>query len=198
MMNPIKKHKWLLVLLFIHLNTKAVLAQSKADIFDGKTPVTWLGLDYTQARFITPEIGTKSAFTITDAEFQNTYIPAWNYLFMTEPKKYNVAKAIHRASVSYALSVTEKANKAVKKEFLSKNPADYKTLTEQNIADLVKKYNFQGNTGIGMLFFVEGMSDRTVYLTDKIGGFGFRNHWADANFRILRQIESDYATWARK
>jgi len=67
-----------------------------------------------------------------------------------------------------------------------------------------------------MLFFIEGMDKETKtegawvtfvdmnsktvlytsYLTGKTGGVGFRNNWADATYKILRQVETD-KNWAK-
>jgi hypothetical protein len=200
-----------LVLLCSVLNMQSVLAQSKTDVFDGKTPITWLGLDYTQAKFIIPNSSEGDQTQVITTETIKSYIPAWNYLFLTEPKKFDVARATHRPSVDYALSVTEKVNNAINNELVSKNQDDFKTITEENIADLVKNYDYLGKTGIGMLIFIEGMDkDKTtegawvtfvdmgsktmlctIYLTGKTGGMGIRNNWADATFRILRKLEAD-------
>ena len=198
-------------LLCMVLSAQSIFAQSKADVFDGKTPITWLGLDYTQAKYIVsaPSEGNQADQTSTGAI--KSYISAWNYIFMTEPQKFNVARATHRSYVDNAISVTGKANDAITRDLVSKNHADFKTLTEQSIADLVKNYDYQGKTGIGMLFFIEGMDKDTntegawvtfvdmnsktllytSYLTGKTGGMGFRNHWADATFRILKAFETD-------
>lgn len=46
------KLKWLLALLYLALNLQSALVQSNQDIFDAEIPITWLGLDYTQAKFI--------------------------------------------------------------------------------------------------------------------------------------------------
>jgi len=210
-MKTITKLKMAIPLLCMLLTIQSVLAQSKADIFDGKTAVTWLGLDYSQARFIGSEIKLKNSGVVTNPEFTKIYIPAWNDLFLSEPKKYNVAKAVHRSRVAYALNITEKANNAIKKDFFTENPKDFKTLTEQDLSSIVKNYDFQGNTGIGMMMFIEGMDKEkdaegiwvtfvdmklktvlyTSYLIGKTGGAGFRNHWADATFRVLQQVEMD-------
>src|SRR3982750_2345433 len=107
------KLKWMLALLCAGLNLQSTLAQSKQEIFDGKTPITWLGLDYTQAKFIGADTTKGITSAVFTEQFIKVYVPAWNYLFITEPKKYNIAKAIHRANVDYALSVTEKANSAL-------------------------------------------------------------------------------------
>jgi len=203
-----------LVLLCSVLNMQSVLAQSKTDVFDGKTPITWLGLDYTQAKYIA-ESSESSESPVTN-ETVKLYIPSWNYLFLTEQKKFNVARATHRMYIDNALIVTEKANRAIDKDFIFKNRTDINALTEENIADLVKNYDYQGKTGIGMLFFIESMDKNTntegawvtfvdmssktllytTYLTAKTGGVGFRNNWADATYKILRQVETD-KNWAK-
>jgi len=193
---------------------QSVLAQSKTDVFDGKTPITWLGLDYTQAKYIA-ESSESSESPVTN-ETVKLYIPSWNYLFLTEQKKFNVARATHRMYIDNALIVTEKANRTIDKDFIFKNRTDINALTEENIADLVKNYDYQGKTGIGMLFFIESMDKNTntegawvtfvdmssktllytTYLTAKTGGVGFRNNWADATYKILRQVETD-KNWAK-
>jgi len=203
-----------LVLLCSVLNMQSVLAQSKTDVFDGKTPITWLGLDYTQAKYIA-ESSESSESPVTN-ETVKLYIPSWNYLFLTEQKKFNVARATHRMYIDNALIVTEKANRTIDKDFIFKNRTDINALTEENIADLVKNYDYQGKTGIGMLFFIESMDKNTntegawvtfvdmssktllytTYLTAKTGGVGFRNNWADATYKILRQVETD-KNWAK-
>ena len=215
-MKPIIKFKILFAALFLALGTQSILAQSRADIFDGKTPITWLGLDYTQAKFIISPSDEKSKEEL-NADFTGKYIPAWNYLFMMEKKKFDVAKAVHRSEVKYALSVTEKVNNTITKDFYSTNQKEYQTLTEGNIRDLVKSYDFQGNKGIGMMFFVEGMNKLTgeegvwvtfvdmdsknllftSYLTGKIAGMGFRNNWANPFYKILLQVGSYYDQWAK-
>jgi len=203
-----------LVLLCSVLNMQSVLAQSKTDVFDGKTPITWLGLDYTQAKYIA-ESSESSESPVTN-ETVKLYIPSWNYLFLTEQKKFNVARATHRMYIDNALIVTEKANRTIDKDFIFKNRTDINALTEENIADLVKNYDYQGKTGIGLLFFIESMDKNTntegawvtfvdmssktllytTYLTAKTGGVGFRNNWADATYKILRQVEID-KNWAK-
>jgi hypothetical protein len=37
----------------------------------------------------------------------------------------------------------------------------------------------------------------TTYLTSKIGGMGMRNNWADATYKMLKAIESNYDKWAK-
>ncbi len=214
-MKPVTKLMWLATLVIISANTQSLFAQSKADIFDESKPITWLGVDFSQTKFI----GTPSQFkefgTITNDEFRYKYADGWNMLFVNEQKKYDVARAVHRGSINYAIDVTQKTNNALKKDFFSNNPGDFKKLTEQDISNVVKNYDFQNNTGTGLMFFVEGMSKGmesmgiwvtfvdmksktmllTVYQTSKPGGFGFRNYWAKPLYTTLKEMEHNFMTW---
>ena len=220
-MKPAIKFKCLIVLLILVANVHKLSAQSKNDIFDRNVPVTWLGVDYSLTSFIgTPTNSTVelSAWTlvkttqgniVTKDEFRDSYTVQWNQLFIDEPKKYDVAKAINRSSVNYAIDVCINANKKLgKKEFFFNNPGDFHTKTEADVANAVKSYDFQGHSGLGMMFFVEGMNkggegegiwvtfvdmgSKTVLLTKyetaKGGGSGFRNYWAKPMYVMLKEM----------
>ena len=204
-----KRANWLIILSLICFNAFSVIAQTKADIFSGSSDITWLGIDFTQTKFIGSATQFKDAGEITNSDFRDKYIPSWNQLFINEQKKYDVAKAVKRSEVKYAMDVTEKANNAIKGNFFSDDPNDYKKLDEQKIANLVKGYDFQGKSGIGLLFFIDGMSKSkdeasgwitfvdmnskkvllTQYTTGKAGGFGFKNYWAKSFHNMLKATE---------
>ncbi|MDB5135144.1 MAG: hypothetical protein JWP37_1747 [Mucilaginibacter sp.] len=221
-MKPITNLKWLLALIFIAANTQYLMAQSKADVFDKKVPVTWLGVDYSLTTFIGTPSYTTMAFSpwtvvkktgegvISKDEFRDSFLIQWNQLFIDESKKYNVAKAIGRSSVSYAIDVCINANKKLaQKEFFSNDPKFFHTKTEADIANAVKNYDFQNNQGIGMMYFVEGMNrgtgeeglwitfvdikSKTVLLTkyesSKGQGSGFRNFWAKPLYVALKEMD---------
>jgi len=173
-MKPVTKFKCILALLFISVSTQAVLAQSKADVFDKNIPITWLGVDYSLTTFIgTPSYSTFgfSAWSgvkktgdgvISKDEFRDSFLVQWNQLFIDEQKKYNVAKATGHSTVNYAIDVCINANKKlVKKEFFSNDPSVFHTKTEADIANAVKNYDFQKTEGLGMMFFIEGMESGT-------------------------------------
>ncbi len=208
--------KWLLLPLFV--SVCCVQAQTKADVFDEKNEITWLGLDFTQVKFIGSAAQWGDAGEINNEQLQEKYFPSWNQLFINEPKKFDVAGAVNRSEVGYAPEITEKANKAVKgKNFFSENMDDYSLLTEEKIVALVKKYDFSGKSGIGLLFFVEGMSKAkeeasmwvtfvdmkskkvlyTVRQTGKSGGFGFRNYWAKPFALVLKDMKGNYKKWKK-
>ena len=212
-MKSVQKPGWLLAFLFVCVNLQSVSAQTKAEVLDDASKdITWLGLDFSQAKFIGPASQFKDAGEITKEEFRDKYTVSWNQLFIDEQKKFNVAEMVHRPTVKYALEVTAKANGNIKKEFFGASPNDFRTLDEKKIGDLVSKYDFQGKTGAGVLFFVEGMSKGlaeagawvtlvdmktkkvlfTTFKTGKAGGFGFRNYWAKSWANILKEAKSDF------
>ena len=204
-----KRANWLITLTLVCFNAFSGLAQTKADIFNGSADITWLGIDFTQAKFIGSATQFKDAGEISSSEFRDKFIPGWNQLFINEQKKYDVAKAVKRAEVKYAMDVTEKANNSIKGNFFTDDVNEYKKLDEAKIANLVKNYDFQGKSGIGLIFFIDGMSKKkeeasgwitfvdmnskkvllTEYKTGSAGGFGFRNYWAKSFYNMLKATE---------
>lgn len=197
------------ILLCLCLSAGALFAQ-KGSSSGADAPITWLGLDFTMCRFIGDAHQFKDAGEITPADMREKYFPAWNQLFINEQKKYDVAKYVRRDAVDYAIDVTAKANDHAGKDIFSNNPSDFSRLSQADIEKAVKGYNFQGKKGVGLLFFVEGMSKgqekasawvtyvdmdkkrvlKTERITGKAGGFGFRNYWAKAFLNILKDTES--------
>lgn len=181
-------------------------------IIKGGEEITWLGMDFTQVRVIGAAAQWKDVGEITDNQMRDKYIPAWNDFFLNEQKKYDVAKYVDRSSVHYAMDVTEKMNnRKYPKTVFSDSPEDYERLQEADIVRLVKGYDFKGQNGVGLLFFIEGMSKgkeeacawvtfvdmkgKSVLQTKRVygraGGFGFRNYWAKSFFNILKNISSE-------
>jgi hypothetical protein len=206
MKNTIKLN-WFLALLFICTSVTTTFAQTKDDILSGNADITFLGLDFSQTKYIGDATQYKDAGVITNDDFRDKYTIGWNQLFIDEQKKYDVAKAIdYKKDIPYDLDITEKANNELKKDFFSNDLSDYNKLTADKINAIVKRYNFQGKKGIGMIIFVEGMSKGKVeagawvtfvdmgtkkvlltgYETGKAGGFGFKNYWAKAFLNILK------------
>jgi hypothetical protein len=209
------KFGWLTVLVLC-AGLQSAFAQTRADIFNKAVNITWLGMDFTQAKFIGSEAAYKNE--VINAEFVEKYIPAWAGLFLTEPKTYNPAKAVHRDSVSFAYGVTEAVNSKIAKNFFDENPSHFNTLKEADISKLVSNYDFQGHKGIGMMFFVDGLSkarreagvwvtfvnmnDKTVLLTvyrsGGSRGFGFRNYWAHSWYNILKGFGGEFDALKRQ
>lgn len=203
----------LLIVCICFAGITSVSAQTKDDLFAGTADVTWLGLDFSQMKFIGEATGFKDHGEVTNSELKSRYIPGWNMLFINEAKKYDVAKQVHRTEVKYALKVVDHANSEIKKDFFSNDPADYGTLDATKVEALVKKYDFMGEKGIGLIIFIDGMSKgkeeasgwavyvnmekksviMSQHVDGKPGGFGFKNYWAKSLLGMLK--DCDYKDW---
>ena len=195
--------------------SKDISAQTKEDIFKTSSQITWLGLDFSSAKMLGTASQFGSAGEISNEQFKVKFIPEWNQLFINEPKKFDVAGAVHRIQVRMEMDVTSKINNSIDKDFFTNKPEELNTLDPKKIEKLVDQYNFDNLDGIGLVFFVEGMNkpsgdvscwvtfinmkSKKVLLTrkesGKIGGFGFRNFWAKGFFSILKDMKLDFYSW---
>jgi len=201
--------------LFAIINVASVFAQSKSDITNGSAEITWLGIDFSQLKFIGPATQYQDAGEITSAALRDKYFPAWNNLVVNEPEKFKVNDAVNRTDVSYAIAITERSNNGLKGNFFSEDANDYSRLSEQNISSIVSNYKYQGKKGIGMMFVVEAMSKgkkeaaiwvtfmnmdtKKMILTHRVtaeaGGFGFRNFWAKTIMNTLKDTRKNLKRW---
>lgn len=193
----------------------AVTAQTRSDIFNKEVPLTWLGLDFTQVNFIGTASQWQDIGEITNADLRDKYFVSWNEIFIDEKSKYDVAEAVRRSMVKYDLSVTETANSKSDRDYFINDVLAFRHLEETDIDSLVKHYDFKGNEGLGMMFFVEGMNKQLekssmwvvfVNMTNKevlsakrvegkAGGFGFRNYWARTFYHGLQDVEEHLRKW---
>jgi hypothetical protein len=202
--------KKVLLIACAFISLSHAIAQSKVDI-SGSTPITWLGMDFTQLKFIGTATQWKDAGEITNDALRSKYFPGWNDLFINEESKYNVAEATHRSSVNYALEVTRDANNKNNSEHFSENPGDFNLVTEEKVREMVKKYDYKGKSGLGMMAIVDGMdkgrSETSLWVVfvdmgskkvvavkhynEKAGGFGFRNFWAKSFVNMLKDVKEE-------
>jgi hypothetical protein len=187
-----------------------------ADIFKTTVEITWLGVDYSDVKFIGPASGWGEVSTKSPTEMRDKYFPEWNSLIVNEWKAFKIEDAVYRTEVPQDIKAISKANeKSNKKEIFSESISDYQLLTESDVKSMVKKYDFNGKEGLGFLLIAEGMSkgkeeasywvtfvdmkSKTVLLTKrmtgKAGGFGFRNYWAGSIKSLMKSIRKEFKTW---
>ena len=63
------------------LTVLPALSQTKAQVFDGQTPITWLGLDFTQAKFIGAPVDYGKADEVNNERISHFFTRSWNYLW---------------------------------------------------------------------------------------------------------------------
>jgi hypothetical protein len=93
-----------IALMFALTTVSSVFAQTKSDVFNPDTEITWLGLDFTGAKFIGDRERLGSTSDIRHL------LDAINELMVKEADKYNVAAALKRKQVQNAIEVTMEHN----------------------------------------------------------------------------------------
>ena len=181
------------------------------DLFSGKAKVVFLGLDFTQAKYI-----GRIGFT-DPAAIKNQHMVSWNNLIEAEPKKFSLEKPLKLKDGQYTAQVTDmiKYNKAANVE--DNIIDDEYTITEDKVKKSVAKYSLTDKDGIGVVYVVESLNktaetlyawvtfidlaSKKVIYTEKIegkaGGFGFRNYWAGGVYKINNEIASRYKGWSK-
>ena len=211
-----KKFNCLFIFLMMLSMTKTSFAQEGIkDVFNSsETSILYLGVDFTQARLIDES-------DVNLADIRERFFASINELIVNEPARYELGKALRKKMVDHNLAIVSKRNKAANMDlFLSSNTKDYHRFSATDIDNFVKKYDFDGNKGIGLIFFVEGMSkslkgesiwvtfvdmkSKKVLMTERVigktrGAFGFRNFWAAPIKDVIDLIESKlYKEWTLK
>ena len=186
-------------------------AQTFQDFFKQETNVTWLGVDFTDVKVM--------GHTDTEVEdLVERHFAGINDVILNEPKKYDLPKAFHKASVSSDLSFVKAKNKTINDtKIASTNDADMTRFTKASIEKMVKGYDFGSKKGIGVIFFMEGMSKAkekaamwvtiidmsskkvlyTERMEEKVGGFGLKNYYAKSVYEALDDIEDKYKDWKK-
>ncbi len=188
-------------------------AQTKNDIFSSNTPVTWLGLDFTQVRFV----GDRDVWADTGRTLET--LESLNNLMIKESEKYDIARAIDKARVENETRITIIHNGKLDLHDRITDTMTEHFLKASDIQGIVSKYDFKGLQGIGLMFNVESfnkpseqaivwvtfinMDTKEVLITEKMMqapmGFGIRNYWAGAIYKIIKDInKSDYERWRKK
>jgi hypothetical protein len=210
------KLNWLFALAFIFGNFQTAQAQTLKDFFNSsEEPLTYLGIDFTKARLINDAGGNPM-------DIKNRLYTSINNVVVNEPKKYDIAGAFHKSTVSSDLSAVNEKNEKVNAEnIISSNSGDFSRFKEADIADIVKALGFKSKKGIGLLFVMEGMKkeeknnaasvwavlvdmqSKKVLFSERFesraSGFGFRNFWASTIKVTLDAIEKKkYKEWKDK
>ncbi len=201
--------KKITLLLLVFLISIDGYGQTITDGF-GSEIITWLGLDFTHLKYIDIR-NYPNGEGMTPEDLRTIFFSAWNKLIVDERIKYDVAGAVRRDNIGYNIQFTEKANEHAADDFFTNKLTDFKLLTKDSISSLVSKYDFHGKSGIGLMFFVEGMCkdklEASMWVTfvdmgkhkvlstketwGRAGGIGFRNFWAKCFYNVISDLASD-------
>lgn len=206
-----KMKQFLLPVVAMLMSVATVSAQTAKDVFDREVKLTYLGIDFTKARII----GDAGANTtdIVDHQYANI-----NQKVVNEPKKFDLAGAFRRADVSTAIGPVNKRNKKIDPDGITSDDSDdYQALKPEDITTLVKGFDFEGKTGLGLIFVMEGfnktkkrismyvtlvdMKAKKVLFTERMEGalgmaFGYTNVYLTGIKKVIDEIEKkQYKEW---
>jgi hypothetical protein len=189
-------------------------AQTKSDVFDPNSELTWLGLDFSGAKFIGDRERLGSGSDI------HHLLDAMNELMVKEADKYNVAAAVQKKKVEYATEITAEHNAGLDVlDMISSDGKDHVHLNPDAVQEIVSGYDFKGKSGIGLMINVESlnklveegsfwvtflnMATKEVLFTERLtappSGFGMRNFWAGSVNGVLTKIKKkEFENWKKK
>jgi hypothetical protein len=188
--------------------------QTKSEVFDPNAEITWLGLDFSGAKFIgdRERLGSESDI--------RHLLEALNELMIKEADKFNVAAALKKKKVEEHIAVTIEHNTELDVlSMISADGKDHVHLNPAAVEEIITGYDFKGKSGIGLIFNVESfnklieegsfwitfvnMSTKEVLFTERLtappSGFGMRNFWAGSVNGVLAKIKKkEFENWRKK
>jgi len=173
-------------------------AQSNASEIREVNEITWYGLDFSNVRLI-GAIGFKNPEKI-----KSYYFDAWNSLIIHESKKYKLDKFFHKESVKHYLGIVSDRNNLPNLDELVIE-TDY-SFDAEKVRQIISAYDSGDKEGIGLAFIVESLNkhsekayiwvtffdirSKRVLMTERLdgkaGGYGFRNYWAEAYYKVMK------------
>ncbi len=205
------KNSWRGVLLTAFVLLALTLrAQQSDNIFDAKMPVTWLGLDFTNSKFI-------GLTELNASEKNSELMVAWNNLLAKEQAKFNIGRFFKRKEVYLDFALTSTKNRTI--DLKSRIVAGPQTeLSKTDIEEAISSYDFTGKSGLGLMFNIESfnrdimksaiwvtfinMNTGTVIFTErrtgKPSGIGVRNFWGNSVLNMMETISrKDFDNWTK-
>lgn len=168
----------------------------------------WFGIDYTKVKCVEDEEG---GFTNPN-DIVNRMFFSWNALFKSEPDRYDLEETFDKNSVKFMTETVDEINSKASVANLVLAQGEEHSISDDQIAQMVKQYDAGSYTGIGLVFIAEELnkmreagtyhvtffdiSSREVLFSKKMtgdaGGFGFRNYWAASYRNVLEDCEKNY------
>lgn len=174
------------------------------DIFNPDIPITYLGIDFSNAKCY-------GEGSLLDAR---KFAKDINDLVRNEYTKYNVTTALKKNKLYAKFDLTEKLNANIdENKFFTYSPADLEITNEDSINSIVANYNLTGyEPGLAIVFIVDNLNKqdkeeviwvtfldivtKKVLFTEPLSaipaGFGIRNYWASPFYDIIKNIRLVY------
>lgn len=205
--------KNILALCILMASSLSGFGQSLEKILDKELPITWVGLDFSEAKLL----GDREKYgSLSDVQY---LIKAWNDLIEKEKDRYNVARFTRRKTAEYHADIARLHNDQLEvSQMLSNAKEENVHLKQEDITTIVNTYDFGGLTGLGLMFNVESLSEfhheaaiwatfidlstKEIIVTQRFtggpNGVGLRNYWARSFLEVMEKLERQIEVWRKK
>jgi hypothetical protein len=203
--------KNILSLLTLVMIAFATNAQSLSDFFTrSDIRVTYLGIDFSHVQLIGNFSEFLEAGQRNSMEIRNVYFPKWNRVILDEREKYDLAAMLRKYEIFYDIDMISEVNSQTSLDELeSYNAVRY---SEEDIMRFVSAYDLGGKSGLAIVFIAEtlnksydeawfhfvvlDMNSKEVLFQRRLrgepNGFGLRNYWINALYRIINDTRYYY------
>lgn len=188
---------------------KSAIAQTAYDVLHKDIPLTYFGIDYTQAKGY--------LLNAQSSEIVTKYMPSINQVVVKESPKYDIAGTFNKTNLIYDLTDVNRLNATIDTMQFQMSDSKGPNISSETIASMIKQYSLQGKTGVGMVFIAQFLSKpagKATYhlvffslpegkiildevVSGKAQGFGFRNFWANTIYDALKKdtkkVKSKYS-----
>ncbi|MGX5819565.1 hypothetical protein ACWKWU_15320 [Chitinophaga lutea] len=207
-----KMKQFVLPLVAMVMSVSAATAQTAKDVFDTNTKIVFLGADFTETRVV------GDAAVKGDKLVESAFLYV-NQKLVNDPKKFKVNDAFRRDMPTDIGPTCKRIEKMDPDKIKSYDSEDYQRLKPEDVATLVKGFDFAGKSGVGLLFVVEGMNKKnnevSAYVTlvdmkgkkvlftermtgtfGKIEGFSYANSYLGALKDMIDEVnKKKYSQW---
>jgi len=205
--------KYILIFLISIISINFLNAQDLNKVlFDVEYGIDFVGLDFTEAKFIGGEGEYAPSF-----DLKNKWIPNWNTLFYTQSEKYDIGRFLRKRNVVNNAEYTIDLNSNIEIENMySYKP--YMKFSEEELQKIVNRYNFKYENEVGVslivtsfdkpsksaVIYVVWFNTKTLKIIKSIKritqpkGAGFRNFWAGSIFYTIKDLEDELLIIAKK
>lgn len=178
-------------------------------VLDAKE-ITWYGIDFTKSKLVGLPSDFRNLTLITQK-----YYGSINNLFLSEPKKYDIAGATDK-KINFKIETVITTGSKVDTTTLV--TIERQKLKETDLQEVIKQFK-SDSSAVAMTMVMENFDKpmHTVrlwlvyfdpstseiifskfYETDETGGIGFRNYWANGVYKIIEKIDNDMYVWAHQ
>lgn len=157
--------------------------------------LVWFGVDFTASKFVLVQENPQEIVT--------KYLPAINYVILSEPAKYDIRKFFKAGEVTYNIDPVTELNAKIDPSVLVSSKEQ--SFEKDKVGEIISKYNTANESGTGLVFIAVNLNKATgtasyyvclfdiaskkvqevKFLSAPVGGIGFRNFWVSSVYKVM-------------